>query len=524
MGATRETGSDAPGEARFLARLALLAVLGSLLVLVLALGEGGLMVLGAGLLGVVLCAAGVWWFVAHRGLLRVIGALLVFLAPAGVVVLFAYQGLWLTALILVLCWGVALTCARAALRRSRPERPQVATAAARPARPVLIMNPKSGGGKVGRFGLVERAEELGARVILLDPGAPADVAELARRAVADGADLLGVAGGDGTQALVAAVAADHDLPFLVISAGTRNHLAMDLGLDRDDPSRCLDALTDGEELRIDLGDVSGRAFVNTVSFGVYADVVQRPEYRDDKAGTALSLMPDLLVGEGVRRLDSLVDGAPLADQQALLVSNNPYFSPDEISGTGRRPRLDDGELGVLGIRVEDAAQAADLAVRGSQSTGLTVLSAHRVEVTVSGPAEADGLSEAAEDAGADGLSEAAEDAGADGLSEAAEDAGADGPSEAAEDAGTDGPPEAAENAGADGSAEEPGTSGAVEIPVAVDGEALRMPIPVVCTLRPGVLRVLVPRDRPGVVAPPPAIDWRRILDLAFGRTVRTAPR
>ena len=500
MGATRETGSDAPGEARFLARLALLAVLGSLLVLVLALGEGGLMVLGAGLLGVVLCAAGVWWFVAHRGLLRVIGALLVFLAPAGVVVLFAYQGLWLTALILVLCWGVALTCARAALRRSRPERPQVATAAARPARPVLIMNPKSGGGKVGRFGLVERAEELGARVILLDPGAPADVAELARRAVADGADLLGVAGGDGTQALVAAVAADHDLPFLVISAGTRNHLAMDLGLDRDDPSRCLDALTDGEELRIDLGDVSGRAFVNTVSFGVYADVVQRPEYRDDKAGTALSLMPDLLVGEGVRRLDSLVDGAPLADQQALLVSNNPYFSPDEISGTGRRPRLDDGELGVLGIRVEDAAQAADLAVRGSQSTGLTVLSAHRVEVTVSGPAEADGSPEAVEDAGTDG------------------------PPEAAEDSGTDGPPEVAEDAGADGSAEEPGTSGAVEIPVAVDGEALRMPIPVVCTLRPGALRVLVPRDRPGVVAPPPAIDWRRILDLAFGRTVRTAPR
>lgn len=85
-----------------------------------------------------------------------------------------------------------------------------------PNRPFLIMNPRSGGGKVGRFGLVERAEELGARVILLDPSAPADVAVLARQAVADGADLLGVAGGDGTQALVAAVAAEHDLPFLVV--------------------------------------------------------------------------------------------------------------------------------------------------------------------------------------------------------------------------------------------------------------------------------------------------------------------
>ncbi|NML55505.1 diacylglycerol kinase [Streptomyces sp. R302] len=428
--------------ARFFARLALLAAVGSLVVLVLALGEGGLLVVGAGLLGLILCAAGVWWFLAHRGPLRLLGALLLVLAPVGVVVLYVWDGLWLTALVLCLCWGLALFCARAALRRSRPEKPQPTTPAARPRRPVLIMNPKSGGGKVGRFGLVERAEELGARVILLDPSAPADVAALARQAVADGADLLGVAGGDGTQALVAAVAADHDLPFLVISAGTRNHFAMDLGLDRNDPARCLDALTDGEELRIDLGDVSGRAFVNTVSFGVYADVVQRPEYRDDKAGTALSLMPDLLVGDGVRRLDSLVDGARLDDQQALLVSNNPYFSPDELSGAGRRPRLDDGELGVLGIRVEDAAQAADLAVRGSQSTGLTVLSAHRVEVTA-----------------------------------------------------TD----------------------TEDIPVAVDGEALRMPTPVVCTLRPGALRVQVPRDRPGVVPPPPAVDWRRILDLALGR-------
>ena len=54
----------------------------------------------------------------------------------------------------------------------------------------------------------------------------------------------GVAGGDGTQALVAAVAAEHDLPFLVISAGTRNHFALDLGLDRADPATCLEALVD----------------------------------------------------------------------------------------------------------------------------------------------------------------------------------------------------------------------------------------------------------------------------------------
>ena len=118
-----------------------------------------------------------------------------------------------------------------------------------------------------------------------------DVAALARKAVADGADLLGVAGGDGTQALVAGIAAEHDLPFLVISAGTRNHFALDLGLDREDPATCLDALTDGEELQVDLGVIADRTFVNNASFGAYAEVVRSPAYRDDKRGTTLQLLP-----------------------------------------------------------------------------------------------------------------------------------------------------------------------------------------------------------------------------------------
>src|SRR5208282_843100 len=145
-----------------------------------------------------------------------------------------------------------------------------AVPAARPRRPFLIMNPRSGGGKVTRFGLNEKAETLGAEVALLEGPGIVDVAALARQAVADGADMLGVAGGDGTQALVAGIAAEHDLPFLCISAGTRNHFAMDLGLDRDDPSTCLDALDDGVEYRIDLGRIGERTFVNNASFGAYA--------------------------------------------------------------------------------------------------------------------------------------------------------------------------------------------------------------------------------------------------------------
>ena len=157
----------------------------------------------------------------------------------------------------------------------------------------MIMNPRSGGGKVARFDLQQKAEALGAEVALLDRP-HTDVQQLARDALAAGADLLGVAGGDGTQALVAQVAAEHDVPFLVISAGTRNHFALDLGLDREDPSRCLDALRDGVEARIDLGDINGRPFVNNASFGAYAEIVDNPAYRDDKRGTTLDALPDLL--------------------------------------------------------------------------------------------------------------------------------------------------------------------------------------------------------------------------------------
>jgi diacylglycerol kinase family enzyme len=197
--------------------------------------------------------------------------------------------------------------------------------------------------------------------------------------VARGADLLGVAGGDGTQALVAGVAADKGIPFLVISAGTRNHFALDLGLDREDPSRCLEALTDGVELRVDLGSINGRSFVNNASFGAYAELVRRPEYRDDKTRTTLQALPDLLVGQSGPQLRARAGEVVIERPQALLVSNNPYAT-DDPAGLGRRTRLDRGILGVIAVRVDNAMQAASLQ-RGPASESVTITTATSVTVT-----------------------------------------------------------------------------------------------------------------------------------------------
>ena len=99
-----------------------------------------------------------------------------------------------------------------------------------PRRPVLFVNPRSGGGRAAQAELVERARERGIDALVLGPHQ--DLAALVDEAVADGADALGVAGGDGSLAVVAAAARAHGLPFVCVPAGTRNHFALDLGVDR----------------------------------------------------------------------------------------------------------------------------------------------------------------------------------------------------------------------------------------------------------------------------------------------------
>jgi diacylglycerol kinase family enzyme len=299
-------------------------------------------------------------------------------APVTILVLYTRARLTWVVLLAFALLGVAVAAGRAALRRDPGPGKMPEHDAPPPRRPYVIMNPRSGGGKVARFGLKDKAEALGATVALLEGPEVVDVGQLARQAVADGADLLGVAGGDGTQALVAGIAAEHNIPLLVISAGTRNHFALDLGLDRDDPSRCLDALADGVELQVDLGFIGERPFVNNASFGAYASVVQSPAYRDDKAHTTSEMLPGLLVGHQGPRLVARAGNVTVEGPQAVLVSNNVYGMGD-IAGLGRRARMDRGTLGVFGVTVASAVQAAGL-LRGSHARGLTRLAAPEVVV------------------------------------------------------------------------------------------------------------------------------------------------
>jgi diacylglycerol kinase family enzyme len=340
--------------------------------------------LAIGLVAAVVSLAAAYFFLARRGLWRWLSLAVFIVVPIAVIVVYASRNLLWIAVLSAAVWLLASGTAQRALTREQPDWRMPEYPAQPPARhPYFIMNPKSGGGKVETFDLKRKAEDLGAEVLLIGGPEPVDVAQVARHAVGQGADLLGVAGGDGTQALVAGIAAEHDLPFVVISAGTRNHFALDLGLDREDPSACLNAVSDGVELRVDLGVINGQTFVNNASFGAYAEVVETPAYRDDKLNTTLNTLPDLLQGHRGARLLARADGTEIEAPQALLVSNNAYGTGD-IAGLGRRARLDRGTLGVVAVTVSSAAQAIGL-LRGRHATGLSVLTTKQIEITADTP-------------------------------------------------------------------------------------------------------------------------------------------
>jgi diacylglycerol kinase family enzyme len=356
------SGAETPWQRRVAAVSALLAPAAMIALTAIALaGDLGIAALAVGLVLVV--SAAIWFALTRRGPRRALAAIVAALAAGGLIAVFAthWQGvLVLVALLLLLAlFGLS---ARYALERTgqaavRGGAPLIPVGAARSG--VLIMNLKSGGGKAARFDLAAQARRRGIEPIILQPGD--DLLELAEGAIDRGAEVVGMAGGDGSQALVAAVAARRDVAHVCIPAGTRNHFALDLGLDRDDVVGALDAFTDGVERRIDLARVNDRVFVNNASLGVYAKVVQSDAYRDAKLETWTQMLPDLL-GPDAQPIDlefTAPDGTVYGDAPLVLVSNNPYQLTN-MAGAGTRERIDTGTLGVVAARVRSAADVSKL--------------------------------------------------------------------------------------------------------------------------------------------------------------------
>jgi diacylglycerol kinase family enzyme len=285
-----------------------------------------------------LSLAAVWQGVIHRGASRVLGVGVgALLAGSLAALLMSGEPALVLGLVTALSLGLAAASYAFYIPVALPPAP-------RPAHPVLVYNPRSGGGKVARFHVPDEARARGIEPIELTPGT--NLEQLVRRALDGGADALAMAGGDGSQAVVAGIAAERGLPYACIPAGTRNHFALDLGVDTDDVVGALDAFVDGSERLVDVGEVNGRVFVNNVSLGVYGEAVQHAGYRGAKLRTLLETVPDVL-GPG-RKPDvrwRRPDGDEHEGAAAIVVSNNRYRF-ERPPGAGVRPHLDDGVLGV----------------------------------------------------------------------------------------------------------------------------------------------------------------------------------
>ncbi|HEV3071075.1 MAG TPA: diacylglycerol kinase family protein [Solirubrobacteraceae bacterium] len=393
--ATPKTGTAARGRLRRFAAIVALAVPVAMVAVAAVALAGDVPIAVLAVVLVLVANTAIWFALTERGTLRALGAVAAVLAGAGLVVVLAahWQGL-LVLIVLLLLLALFGLAARYALERTgevalrRMAGMVVPVGAAGSA--ALIINLKSGGGKAEHLDLAGEARQRGVEPIVLQPDD--DLLELAESAIARGAQVIGMAGGDGSQALVATVAARRDIAHVCVPAGTRNHFALDLGLDRDDVVGALDAFTDGVERRIDLARVNDRVFVNNASLGVYAKVVQSEAYRDAKLETWTRMLPDLLDpdAEAIDLEFTAPDGTNRDDAPLVLVSNNPY-ELTHLSGAGTRERIDTGMLGIVAARVRgtDVSKlvALELVGQAGRYPGLLSWSAPEFEVRSDGPVE-----------------------------------------------------------------------------------------------------------------------------------------
>lgn len=358
---------DAKPRQRFLALAALILALAAmaqflgLAIVAFPRAAPALALVAAGL-------ASAWYGVVRRGALHVLGLI------AGAVLLVVFLVLLITdrpGLVVgaLIALGLCVMAAACAFRGH-----VTLPAAPRPVHPVVIWNPRSGGGKAVRVHLDEQARGRGVEPLELTPGK--DLERLAYDALDGGADAIAMAGGDGSQATVARIAAERGVPYACIPAGTRNHFALDLGVDRDDVIGALDALVDGGERRVDLGEVNGRTFVNNVSIGVYGEAVQRAGYRDAKLRTFLETIPDVL-GPAARPALRWrgPDGEARTGAAAIVISNNRYRLGAAL-GDPSRPRLDERILGIVVL------------ARPGEEPGLRAWTTPSFEIEADGPVHA----------------------------------------------------------------------------------------------------------------------------------------
>jgi diacylglycerol kinase family enzyme/membrane-associated phospholipid phosphatase len=205
---------------------------------------------------------------------------------------------------------------------------------------VLVVNPASGGGTGARV-LNEVRESLPeAEIVELRED---DDAEKVLREAAQRAEVLAVAGGDGTVACAAGVALEAGIPLAVFPGGTFNHFAKDIGCDS--VSKTVDTLRRGSVACVDVVCLNeGGMVINTASIGAYPAFVKTREKLEHRIGKPLAglyaMLHTLRNDEPVR----IAYDNKMVQTSLFFIGNSTYL-PSGFAPS-RRTRMDDGLLDV----------------------------------------------------------------------------------------------------------------------------------------------------------------------------------
>ncbi|MFV1366252.1 diacylglycerol kinase family protein [Mycolicibacterium elephantis] len=226
---------------------------------------------------------------------------------------------------------------------------------------VLVVNPASGGGTGAE--VIEEVREALPRTEIVELGDDDDVAE-ALRSAAERAEVLAVAGGDGTVSCAAGVAVDAGIPLAVFPGGTFNHFAKDIGCDT--VAKTVEAIRQGTVACVDLVCLNDdRMVINTASIGAYPSFVETREKYEHRIGKPLASVYAMY--HTLRHDDPVrirYDNKTL--QTSLFFLGNSTYLPSGFA-PARRTRIDDG---LLDIRIlETGRRWAKLRILAALATG-----------------------------------------------------------------------------------------------------------------------------------------------------------
>jgi diacylglycerol kinase family enzyme len=180
------------------------------------------------------------------------------------------------------------------------------------------------------------------------------------------ADLVVVAGGDGTVGRVIRRMVGRGVPVTVLPMGTANNFARTFGLLERPFEELVQGWEDARRVKLDLGVAKGpwgeRYFIEGLGAGLFANLLARPKKKNAKGGSpgdivvrALQRLQDMAVHCESVEVAAALDGKDISGRYLLFEAINlPYVGPNMFLAPNGK--TGDGKLDVVLVTEDERAR------------------------------------------------------------------------------------------------------------------------------------------------------------------------